>query len=106
MGVISINSDKKDAVICVDKLYRDAVAAQTVKATAPAKQKKSKKPDKTSSEASGKRTSSKCCEPIEESPENSTGKISKASPPATKKVPAREEGTGGTFTISAALDSK
>ena len=27
MGVILIPSDKKDAIICVDKMYRDAVAA-------------------------------------------------------------------------------
>jgi hypothetical protein len=41
MGVISINPDKKDAVICVDKLYRDAVVAESVKAAAPTKEKKS-----------------------------------------------------------------
>ncbi|XP_020196918.1 uncharacterized protein [Aegilops tauschii subsp. strangulata] len=30
MGVISIPSDKKDAVMCVDKLYRETVAAEAV----------------------------------------------------------------------------
>src|SRR3990170_7054764 len=54
MGVISINSDKKDAVICVDKLYRDVVAAEAAKAPAPAKEKKSKKSGKTSDKNSGK----------------------------------------------------
>jgi hypothetical protein len=58
MGVISINSDKKDAVICADKLYRDAVVEEAIEAAAPAKKKKSKKPDKVSSENSGKRASS------------------------------------------------
>jgi hypothetical protein len=28
MGIISIPSDKKDAIICMDKMYRDAVAAE------------------------------------------------------------------------------
>jgi hypothetical protein len=60
MGVISINSDKKDAVICVDKIYRDAVAVESTKALTPAKKKKSKKLDKTSSKNFGKRTSSEC----------------------------------------------
>ena len=36
LGVIAIPSDEKDAIICVDKLYRDAVAA----ATAAAKESK------------------------------------------------------------------
>jgi hypothetical protein len=27
-------------------------------------------------------------------------------PPVTKKVPAKEDGTGGTFTVSSTLDSK
>src|SRR3990170_7533096 len=40
MGVISINSDKKDAIICVDKMYRDAVATKAAEAIAPAKEKK------------------------------------------------------------------
>ena len=40
MGVISIPSDKRDSVICIDKMYRDAVAVEAVKALAPAKEKK------------------------------------------------------------------
>lgn len=39
MGVISIPSDKKDAVISVDKMYREAVAAEV---TALAKETKKK----------------------------------------------------------------
>jgi hypothetical protein len=44
--------------------------------------------------------------PVEDLPECSTGKKSKATSPATKKVPTREDGADGTFTISATLDSK
>ena len=106
MGVISINSDKKDVVICVDKLYRDAVAAEATKAPATAKKKESKKSGKTTSNDFEKRTSSECCAPVEDLSECSTGKKSKATAPATKKVPAREDGTDDTFTISATLDSK
>ncbi|XP_073353752.1 uncharacterized protein [Aegilops tauschii subsp. strangulata] len=68
MGVISINSNKKAAVICVDKLYRDVVATETVKAAAPSKKKKIKKPGETSSEGYGKRASSECCVPVEDLP--------------------------------------
>jgi hypothetical protein len=31
---------------------------------------------------------------------------SKVDPPKTKKVPAKEDGMGGTFTISSTLDKK
>jgi hypothetical protein len=106
MGVISINSDKKDAVICVDKMYRDAVAAEATKVPAPAKKKENKKSGKTSNKDSGKCTSSECCAPVEDLPECSTGKKSKATPLATKKMPAKEDGADGTFTICVALDSK
>nr|XP_020151264.1 uncharacterized protein LOC109736446 [Aegilops tauschii subsp. strangulata] len=37
IGVISIPSDKKDAIICVDKMYREAATAEAAEATAPAK---------------------------------------------------------------------
>ena len=36
LGVITIPSDEKDAIICVDKMYRDAVAVEAAAATAPA----------------------------------------------------------------------
>ena len=43
IAIISINSSKKDAVICMDKLYMDVVTVETGKAIAPAKSKNSKK---------------------------------------------------------------
>jgi hypothetical protein len=111
MSIITIHSDKKDAVICADKLYREAVAASAIKVLAPAGKSpgggKKKKTGKTSSEASGKRTL-ECSMPVEDIPESSTGKSkkTKASPPATKQVSAREDGTGGAFTVSATIDGK
>ena len=45
VGVISIPSDEKDAIICVDKMYRDAVAAEATTAVIPAKENKGKKKD-------------------------------------------------------------
>jgi hypothetical protein len=36
MSVITIHSDKKDALIYVDQLYHEAVAASAAKAGAPA----------------------------------------------------------------------
>jgi hypothetical protein len=104
MGVISIPSDKKDAIICVDKMYREAVAAE---ATAPTKEnKRKKKGSKDASEESGKRVSPECAAPVDDLPESSNSKISKAAAPSVKKVPAGLAGAGGTFTISATLDDK
>ena len=40
LGVITIPSDEKDAIICVDKMYRDTVIAAAVAAAAPAKESK------------------------------------------------------------------
>ena len=54
LGVITIPSDEKDAIICVDKMYRDAVAAEP--AAARAKGSKGKKRDcRDSGKESGKR---------------------------------------------------
>ena len=36
MNIITVPSDKKDALICADQLYREAVAAAAAKAPAPA----------------------------------------------------------------------
>ena len=56
VGVISIPSDEKDAIICVDKMYRDAVAAEATTAVIPAKENKGKKKDsRDTSKESGKR---------------------------------------------------
>ena len=46
VGVISIPSDEKYSIICVDKIYRDAVAAKAVAAAVPAKENKGKKNDR------------------------------------------------------------
>jgi hypothetical protein len=111
MGVLTIKSNHKDMIICTDKLYREAVAAAAIVVLAPAVKApgegKKKKTGKTSSEAFGKRTS-ECSTPIKDIPKSSTGKSkkTKASPPATKQVSAREDGTGDTFTVSATLDGK
>ena len=40
MGVISIPPDKRDAVIWLDMMYRDAVAAEAIEALAPTKEGK------------------------------------------------------------------
>ena len=102
MNIITIPSDRKDAWICADQLYREAVAATAAEAPG------GKKTGKTSRTHSGKRTSSECCATVEDVPESSTGKSkkSKAAPPETKKVPIKEDDTGGAFTISSTLDSK
>jgi hypothetical protein len=85
LGIISIPSDKKDAIICMDKMYRDAVTVEADEATAPAKDTKKKKeaivsPDKDS----GKRVSSEYAAPIEELPKSSSGKGYKVASPAVK----------------------
>ena len=43
LGVLTIPSNEKDATICVDKMYRDAVAAEAASAAVPAKENKGKK---------------------------------------------------------------
>jgi hypothetical protein len=107
IGVISIPSDQKDAVICVDKMYREAITAEATETTAPAKEsKKMKRASKDVSKESGKHASPECAAPVDDLPESSNSKRSKAAAPAVKKVPAGLAGTDGTFTISATLDDK
>ena len=54
LGVLTIPSDEKDAIICVDMMYQDAVAVEA--AAAPTKESKGKKKDcRTSGKESGKR---------------------------------------------------
>ena len=103
MNIITVPSDKKDALICTDLLYREAVAATA--AEAPGGKKSTGKTSRTHSD---KHTSSECCATVEDVPESSTGKSkkSRAAPPQTKKVSVREDGTGGAFTISSTVDSK
>src|SRR3954471_10762594 len=69
---------------------------------------KKAKPGECSGAHSGKRASSERCAAVEDAPLSPAGKHKEttAAPPATKKVPAKEDGTGGTFTISATLDPK
>ena len=110
MTIITVPSDKKDALICADQLYREAVAAAAAKALAAAAKASGgkKKTGKTCRTHSGKRTSLECCATVEDVPESSTGKSkkSRAAPPETKRVSVKEDGTGGAFTISSALDGK
>ena len=110
ISVISVPGDKKDALICADKIYREAAAAtdrDSLAVEAPGAKKKTKS-GKGSDAHSSKRTSSECCATVEDTPSSSTGKCKKvmAAPPETKKVSAKEDGTGGTFTINATLDPK
>ena len=85
LTIITVPCDKKDALICADLLYREAVAATAAKALAPEVEAPGgkKKTGKTSRTHSGKRTSPECCSPIEDVPESSTGKSkkSRAAPP-------------------------
>jgi hypothetical protein len=109
ISVLTVPCDKKDALICADKIYREAAATAAAKAlAAEAPGGKKKKSGKSSCAHSGKRTSSECCAAVEDAPERSTGecKKNKAATPATKKVSAKEDGTGGSFTISATLGAK
>ena len=107
VGVISIPSDEKDAIICMDKMYRDAVAVEAAEATVPTKENKKKKKDnKGSSEESGNRASSECAAPVDDLPESSNSKRSKVAAPQVKKVPVGLAGVDCTFTISATLDDK
>ena len=110
MTIITVPCDKKDALICADLLYREAVAATAAKALAPTAEApggKKKKTGEISDTHSGKRTSPECSPPVEDVPKSSTGgnKKPRAIPPGTK-VSVNEDGTGGAFTISSTLDDK
>ena len=107
IGVISIPSEEKDANICVDKVYREAVVAEAAGATIPAKESKGKKKAiRDTDKESGKHTSSEHAAPIDDLPESSNSKKSKATAPAVKKVPAGLAGVDGSFTVSATLNDK
>src|SRR5215216_4736469 len=107
LGVITIPSDEKDAIICVDKMYRDAVVAEAVIVTVPAKENKGKRKDCwTSGKESRKHAPSECTAPIDDVLECSNSKKSKVAASQVKKVLAGLAGTDGTFTIGAALDDK
>ena len=109
MNIITVPSDKKDALICADQLYWEAVAAAAAKAPAPADGVPGgKNTGKTTRTHFVKRTSSGFCAPEEDVLESSTvkSKKSRAAPPETKKVYVKEDGTGGALTISSTLDGK
>ena len=75
MNIITVPSDKKDALICADQLYREAIAAAAAKVPAPADgAPRGKKPGETPGTYSRKCTSSGCCAPVEDVPESSAGK--------------------------------
>ena len=63
LGVITIRSDEKNAIVYVDKMYRDAVAAEA--AAAPTKDSKGKKMDcRTSGKESEKRAPPSAWHPL------------------------------------------
>ena len=75
VGVIPIPPDEKDTIICVDKMYRDAVAAEAAAAVVRAKENRGKKKDsRDAGKESGKRTSSECAMPVDDLPESSNSK--------------------------------
>ena len=107
LGVITIPSDEKDAIICVNKMYRDAVLVEAAVAAVPTKENKGKKRDcRTSGKESGKRAPSECMAPVDDVPECSYNKRSKVVAPQVKKVPTGLAGIDSTFTSSATLDDK
>ena len=80
LGVITMPSDEKDAIICVDKMYRDAVAAEAV--AAPAKGSKGNKRDcRDYRKESGKHAPIECTTPVDDVPECSNSKRSKVATP-------------------------
>ena len=86
LGVLTIPSDEKDAIICVDKMYRDAVAAEAAAAVVPANESKGKKRDcRTSGKESGKRAPSEGTAPVDDVPECSNSKKSKLLHPKLKR---------------------
>ena len=107
LGVITIPSDEKDTIICVDKMYRDAVATEAAAAAVLAMEDRGKKKDnRYTGQGPGKHTSPESAMPVDDLPESSNIKRSKVAAPQVKKVPARLDGVDGTFTISATLDDK
>ena len=82
VGVISIPLDENYTKICMDKMYRDAVAVETATAIVPAKENRGKKKDsKDASKESGKHTSSGYATPVDDLQESSNSKRSKVAAP-------------------------
>ena len=96
--IITIPSDKKDALICADQLYQQAVAAAaTAKALAlPLVPREGKRRRPVRPQAPTPASA----------PLRSVALPSRATLPGTKKVSVKEDGTGGAFTIRSTLDDK
>ena len=89
VGVISIPSDEKDAIICVDKMYQGAIATEATAGAVPAKENRGKKKNtRDTSKESGKRTSLECAVRVDDLSKSSISKKSKVAAPHVKKVPA------------------
>ena len=107
VGVITIPLDKKDAIICMDKMYRDAVAAEAMATVVPTKEDRGKKKgSRDAGKVSGKRVSSECAVSVGDLSESSNSEKSKITSSQVKKVSTGLAGVDGTFTISATLDDK
>ena len=95
-GVITVKMDKKDAVACIEKMYKDSVAASPGNPEVLV-----------TSKAPGKRNDQRALGKGNDAP--STVKKQKTiagqPSPLTKQVPAREDGSGA-FTIGAGLSDK
>ena len=103
LGVITIPSNEKDAIICVDKMYRDAAVAEAAATAVPTEERKGKKKDcRTSGKESKKRAPTECTTPVEVFQQQEVQGCFSTS----EKVPAGLAGVDGTFTISATLDDK
>ena len=71
-GIISIPSDTKDAIICVDKMYWDAVMVEAAEATVPTKESEgNKKASSSTGKESRKHTSLECATPVDDVLESS-----------------------------------
>ena len=107
LGLITIPSDDKDAIICVDKMYQDTVVAEAATATVPTKENKGKKKDsRGASKESRKSTSPEHAAPVDDLPGSSNNKRHEVAVPQVKKVPAGLASVDDTFNISATLDEK
>ena len=61
---------RMDAIICVDKMYRDAVAAEAAAAAVPPKENRGRKKDsRDPCKGFGKHAPSECMAPIDDMPE-------------------------------------
>ena len=76
MGIITIPSDKKDAVICVERTFQEAAAADADKSTAPARERKGKK-GKDAGKVSRRHSSPEDCAPVDDVPESSNAQSKK-----------------------------